>query len=260
MSKPMAPLMAIAGLLALSACALLPPPASSPARAAMAPRNGLEVIGAMRRVHPSRQLVSLAFTVTTTEHRATGTRASRARAHVRLPGRYRETRQPSATRTGFVRDHQRLALFERGRVTATARRWDLANLVAYDIFAQSIDTTIMWLDSTNIRYGLARRDRLDGRDVWVVGAEADDMRSAQFWVDADLWRVVRVIQPDPRNGDDLLDVRFMAFSEHLGIPVPMKSVVFRNGELAQTRQISQISVNPRLPSNAFDLARWTDVR
>ena len=86
------------------------------------------------------------------------------------------------------------------------------------------------------------------------------MRSAQFWVDADLWRVVRVIQPDPRDGDDVLDVRFTAFSQQLGVPVPMRSVVYRNGTLAQTRVISELRVNPRLPAGAFDLSRWTDVR
>lgn len=179
----------------------------------MSPRNGLEVIGAMRRVYPSRQLVSLAYTVTTTDHRSTGRRSSRERVRARLP------------------------------ITSTARRPDLATIVAYDVFAQSIDTTIMWLDSTNIRYGLARRDEFEGRAVWVVGAEAGDMRSAQFWVDADLWRVVRVIQRDPRDGDDVLDVRFTAFSQQLGVPVPTRSVVYRNGSLAQTRVMSALRVN-----------------
>jgi hypothetical protein len=256
MSTPMARPAAIVTLLVLSACALVAPPASSPARAPMTPRNGLEVIGAMRRAYPSRQLVSLAFTVTTTEHRATSSRSSSARVVARLPGRYRETRQPSSTRTGSVRDHHRLALFERGRVIGTTRRVDLATLIAYDVFAQSIDTTIMWLDSSIVRFGLARRDRFDGRDVWVVGAEPDDARSAQFWVDADLWRVVRVIQPDPRDGNDLLDMRFTAFAEHRGVPLPMKMLVYRDGALVQTRAISELSINPRVPASAFDLSRW----
>src|SRR6185503_11301117 len=170
MCKPMARPVAILNLLVLAACALTAPPASSPARASMTPRNGLEVIGAMRRTHPSRQLVSLAFTVTTTDHRAGSSRPTTARVVARLPGRYREARQPSSTRTGSVRDHQRLALFDRGRATGTRRRVDIATLVAYDVFAQSIDTTIMWLDSSTVRFGLARRDQFDGKDVWVVGA------------------------------------------------------------------------------------------
>jgi hypothetical protein len=256
MSTPMARPAAIVNLVVLSACALVAPPASSPARASMTPRNGLEVIGAMRRTYPSRRLVSLAFTVTTTDHRSTSRRQSTARVVARLPGRYREARQPSTTRTGSVRDHQRLSLFEQGRVTATARRVDIATLIAFDVFAQGIDTTIMWLDSSTVRFGLARRDQFDGRDVWVVGAEPGDARSAQFWVDADLWRVVRVIQPDPRDGDDLLDMRFTAFAEHSGIPLPMKTLVYRNGSLAQTRTISQLAVNPRVPAGAFDLSRW----
>ena len=225
----------------------------------MTPRNGLEVIGAMRFAHPSRALQSLAFTITTTDH-AGRTRQTRARAHARLPGKFRVTMLPADGRNGYVRDRHRLSIFERGQRVQTATRVDLAMLLAYDVFAQSIDTTIMWLDSARVRFGLARRDELDGNRVWVVGAPPGDTTSSQFWIDAERWRVLRVIQRDPLSPADLVDIRFTDYGEYLTIPVPMRAVIYRNGRLVSTQQISQVAVNPSVSSSAFDLARWSDVR
>jgi outer membrane lipoprotein-sorting protein len=225
----------------------------------MRPRNGLEVIGAMRFAHPSWEVRSLAFTVTTTTGEGS-TRRTQSRAQVRLPGKFRQASLPSTTRTGFVRDRQRLAVFEKGRRVASVSRVDLVTLLAYDVFAQAIDTTIMWLDSARVRYGVTRRDELDGRDVWVVGAEKGDITSPQFWVDAELWRVVRVIQRDPRGRNEVIDVRFPEFVDIRTLPLPSRSVTYRGGEPAFTQHFSKIAVNPTIPTSAFDLARWREVR
>ena len=246
-------LVAATGL--VTACAL-PGPVSSPARGAITPRNGLEVIGAIKRAHPSRELRSLAFTVRTTEHRASGERLRVSRSYARLPGKYRVTRLPTNLRSGLVRDRQWLSVFERGQRVASVRRLDLSTLLAYDVFAQSLDTTLIWLDSARVRFGIARRDYFEGKDVWVVGAEDGDSRSTQFWVDAFRWRLVRVIQRDPRSPDDVLDTWFTEFQEYLDVPIPVRSVTYRNGRLAETNEISQVTVNPRLSARNFDLNRF----
>jgi hypothetical protein len=233
------------------------PVKSSPARVRMTPRNGLEVIGAMRRAHPSRALRSIAFTVVTMHPRRD---SARTRAVVALPGRFRMTLLPASRRTGSIRNQQHLAIFERGRRVATRERIDLATLLAYDVFAQGIDTTIRWLDVARVRYALARRDRLDGRDVWVVGAPEGDTVSSQFWVDEDTWRVVRVIQRDPAAPRKFADIRFPSSTEVMELPLPSRIEVYHDGELVERRVMTNVIVNPSVPSSAFDLTRWRDVR
>lgn len=230
---------------------------SSPARARMTPRSGLEVIGAMRRMYPSRELKSLTFTLTATDTNGAD-RSSLVSA--RLPGRFRETMLPTRQRTGSVRDRQRLALFERGKRVELVRRTDLAALLAYDLFAQSIDSTIAQLDSSRMRFGIVREDSFDDRPVWVVGALAGDTTSSQFWVDAERWIVLRVIQRDPRSPTRTTDVRFTQFEDHLNIPVPVRADVYRGGRLVEQRTVSNIAVNPSISTRAFDLSRWRDVR
>lgn len=233
-------------------------PPSSPARAEISPRNGLEVIGAMRREHPSRELRSLAFTALTMDPE-TPAKVIRVRTLATLPGRYRTTTLPASRRTGTVRNHQRVAVFERGRRVVSRTRVDLATLLAYDVYAQGIDTTIKALDAAGVRYGLARRDRLNGERVWVVGAEEGDTASPQFWVDASDWRVVRVIQRDLRRANVLVDLHFSEFTDALGVPIPTRVDVYRNGEWTERQTITDVALNPAVPTRAFDVARWRDV-
>lgn len=214
----------------------------------------------MRRAHPADELKSLSFTLKISEPRADSTVERSATAIIGFPGRYRLANLPSSRRSGVVRDRERLAVFESGRRVASSSRIDVAQLLAYDVFAQRIDSTIQWLDLARVRLGVARRDRWEGRDVWVVGAAEGDAISTQFWVDEDRWRVLRVIQRDPRRPTEILDVRYREFENVMRVPVPTLIDIYRNGRHAQTHTISDIIANPKLPSRVFDLQRWRDVK
>lgn len=234
--------------------------ASSPARADVAPRNGLEVIGAMRRAHPAGSLKAVSFTIDISDLRADSAVRRAATGLIAFPGRSRIAYQPVSLKNAIVRDRERMAVFEAGKRVSYFTRVDVAHLLAYDVFAQRLDSTILWLDIARVRLGLARRDRWDGRDVWVVGAAEGDTTSTQFWVDDDRWRVLRVIQRDPRRPSVVLDVRYREFDSVMRVPLPSRIEIYRDGRHAETHQLSNIVANPKLPSRAFDLQRWRDVK
>jgi hypothetical protein len=218
------------------------------------PRNGLEVIGWMRFEHPSRALRTLAFTVTSVRGADTSTQSG----YALLPGRLRFDTPADSRPTTLVRVRHQTALFQSGKRVATASAVDLRALLTFDVFAQAVDTTIMWLDSAQIRFGLARQDRFDGRRAWVVGAVDGDSTSEQFWVDADRWRLLRVIQRDPQ-ARVVSDVRFVEYTELLDTPVPTRIEVWRDGRLYEKQTLSDFVVNPKLSSRAFDLSRWRTI-
>ncbi len=214
----------------------------------------------MRRGHPSRALRSLSYSINATEYRTDSSRTAKGHAVAVLPGKLRFAVLPTSRRTGYVRDQQQLSVFERGRRVSSLSRVDLAMLMAYDVFAQSLDSTVRWLDVARVRIGALRRDQFDGRSVWVVGAAEGDVASAQFWVDADRLRVVRVIQRDPRAPDTIIDLRFSEFDEFLDIPVPTRIETYRGNRLVQRQDISNVTVNPPIPARAFDLSRWRELK
>ena len=234
--------------------------ASSPARSDVEPRNGLEVVGAMRRAHPAGGLKAVSFTIEISEMRADSAVQRFASGVIAFPGRSRVAYQPASRKDGVVRDRERLAVFDAGKRVSYSSRVDVAQLLAYDVFAQRVDSTILWLDIARVRLGLARRDRWDGRNVWVVGAANGDTTSTQFWVDDDRWRVLRVIQRDPRRPSVVLDVRYRDFDSVMRVPFPRRIEIYRDGRHAETHVVSGIVTNPRLPSRAFDVQRWRDVK
>jgi outer membrane lipoprotein-sorting protein len=212
----------------------------------------------MRWSHPSRELKSLSFSLTTTEFGGDSEVVTRARGIVALPGRMRVEELPTSRKSGFVRDRDQFAAFERGKRVARSSRVDVAQLLAYDLFAQSTDTTIMWLDNSRMRFALARRVELKGRRAWLVGAE--DSTSTRFWVDAEHWRVLRVLQPDPAARREMIDIWFTDFTDVHDVPVPVRVEIYRNGHLDERVEITDIKANPAVPQRAFDVNRWRDVR
>lgn len=212
----------------------------------------------MRRAHPSRELRSLAFLQTTYD---SGRSASvESRVYASLPGKMRVDLLPVSSRSGYVHDRQRLAVFRAGRRVSTVNRVDLRTLLAFDLFAQAIDTTIMWLDTARVRFGLHRRGEWDGRPVWIVGALEGDLTSSQFWVDAERWRVVRVIQREPRPPNLVFDVRYLEFTELLDVPVPTRVQLWREGKLVEEQLLTEFAINPSLPRRTFDLSRWRAIK
>jgi len=242
-------------LLVAAACSRAPHTVagpSTPEPPKNAPRNGLEVIGWMRFEHPSRALKSMSFTLT--RERLTDSSMSKAAGYARLPGSLR-TDVLSGDRTSLVRNRHRLSLFRNGKRVATSTGVDLRTLLAFDVFAQGIDTTIMWLDSARVRFGYAREDEWNGRRAWVVGAMAGDDSSTQFWVDARNWRLLRVIQREPDNPRVLTDARYIAYDELLDTPVPTRIEIWRGGRLVERHTLSDFVANPSLPARTFDLSR-----
>jgi hypothetical protein len=242
-------------VLAVAACSRAPRAVTGPSvpeAPRNEPRNGLEVIGWMRFAHPSRELRTLSFSLS--RERVADSSASAAVGYARLPGAMRMDAL-SGDAVSLVRDRHHVALFRNGKRVVMAKGVDLRALLAFDVFAESIDTTIMWLDSAHVRFGLARQEDWNGRTAWVVGALAGDDTSAQFWVDARSWRLLRVIQREPENPRLLSDTRYVHYDDLLDTPVPTRIEIWRAGKLVEQHTLSDFVVNPELPSRAFDLSR-----
>lgn len=214
----------------------------------------------MRRAHPAGELKAVSFRVEISDIGADSAVRRSATGVIAFPGRSRLAYQPASRKNAIVRDRERVAVFDAGKRVSYISRVDVAQLLAYDVFAQRIDSTILWLDIARVRLGLARRDRWEGRNVWVVGAGDGDTTSTQFWVDDDRWQVLRVIQRDPRRPSVVLDVRYREFGSVMRVPLPRRIEIYRDGRHTETHVLSDIVANPQLPSRAFDLQRWRDVK
>jgi hypothetical protein len=89
-----------------------------------------------------------------------------------------------------------------------------------------------------------------------VGATDGDSTSPQFWVDAQRWRVLRVIQREPRQPTVISDLRFLDYTEILEVPVPTRIQVRREGRVVDEFRYTEFIANPALSRRSFDLRQW----
>ncbi len=68
-------------------------------------------------------------------------------------------------------------------------------LLGLDVYTMPFDSTVSKLKQLGFDLSICRKDHWHDRYVYVVGAEAGDTVSKQFWVDAERLVFVRLLEP-----------------------------------------------------------------
>jgi len=217
--------------------------------AAQTPRDGRDVIAMMaRRGHIYR---TLTFVQTT-----------------RFPDRPEETWYESLALPGRLRidvaplDSQRVILFRSDSVYASRggspfRGRPLVHsllIMLGDVFVEPADTTAARMTALGFDLGKVREDRWDGRRTWVVGADAGDSTSAQFWIDAERLYMVRMIEPAPGGNGGTADYRIPGHRQVDGVWVESELIFYLNGR-EQVREVyNDIRINTPLDPAIFGVS------
>ena len=83
-------------------------------------------------------------------------------------------------------------------------------------------------------FGKFSKQDWNGKPVYVLGAEKNDLNSNQFWVDAGTLVIVRIIEK--MNAGDWMDMRFESHQPLCGGYVENKVSFRRNGKLEQLEE------------------------
>lgn len=250
-------------LLLLVAAALVacgpPPPVDTGMRPA--PADGREVVRRMHEEWAGRWYSSIRWEQRNTLVRAGGGESvSEWVQHAALPGRLRIDYRPLERRSGVLYERGRVHSFVDGRRVATQPRVNVRLLLGADVHASSPDSVIAILDSLGMDLGVLHERNWEARPVWVVGAAPGDTTRDQFWVDAERWILVRLIQRETAGERTWVDdLRLRSFAEQRGIPVPMEVDLARDGTVILRERVTAVTIDPALDSALFDAARWTAV-
>ncbi|OEK04801.1 LolA-like protein [Roseivirga misakiensis] len=95
-----------------------------------------------------------------------------------------------------------------------------------------------------------REDRLNGKKAYVVGAKKGDLKTKQFWIDADHYFTVRRIS-DVGQGR-ILDVQYSDHKRVNGGWVEQKVTFYLNERLLQVENYLDINANLKIPPNVFN--------
>jgi outer membrane lipoprotein-sorting protein len=246
-------------LVALTGCSLLsrsgplaPPP----------PATGTDVLQRMSSRYEGKWFQTLQFTQENTRYAANGrTERSQWKEYMLVPGRLRIEFMPATGGNGAVYADGNVYSFEGGKLARTAAQVNILLVLTADVYAQPVAMSSRQLAALGVDLTKLRSDMWNDRKVWVVGSTiATDLATPQFWVDADTWVVLRVIEraaqgtasaPRPSTEYRLGDYRVLS-----GVPVVHEIQFLRDGQPFFKEQYTDVQLNTAIDARLFSASQW----
>ncbi len=146
--------------------------------------------------------------------------------------------------------------FEEGKPTQKTSRVHELLLIGLDVYFFKPELTIHLLDSLGYDLGKIREDQLDGRKVYVVGAEKGDEQTGQFWIDAERLYMHRVVVS--RKGK-VNDIVFGAYKKIKNKWVATYITFKTDNRLALTEKYFDIKFPKTVKEDWFDPEKFNQV-
>lgn len=248
----------LGALVPLAACARKATVAPATAAAVPAAPDGRTVIREMNARYIGKWYMTLTFKQNVAII-AQNRRETRQvwNQYLTLPGRQRIDYLPLSTKSGVLYADGNLYAYTGGKLQNTQSGWHPLLVLTGDVYTQMPDTTIMQLDSLGFDLSVARKDRWEGKEVWVVGAESGDSTSSQFWVDTDSLLVRRVMVRDARGARPATnETRYLNYRNVAGYPVAFSMRAYRDGRLYFRGESTNVKEGERLPVELFEPQNW----
>jgi hypothetical protein len=227
-----------------------------------APTTGSDVLQRMYRTYEGRWFQTLQFTQENTRYTSNGrTERTQWKEYLLVPGRLRIEFLPAANGNGAVYADGNLYSFEGGRLAKTTPQINMLLVLTADVYGQPLTKSVEQLTSLGFDLSKVRSDTWQGRPVYVVGAaSAADLQATQFWVDAQTWVVLRVIDRGnmlsptaPRPGTEY---RLSDYRTIEGVPVVHDIGFYREGALFFREQYTEVQLNTALDARLFSATQW----
>jgi outer membrane lipoprotein-sorting protein len=246
-------------LLSLAGCAAIS--TGGPARVS-APTTGTDVVQRMYSRYEGKWFQTMQFTQENTRYTTQGrTERSQWKEYMLVPGRLRIEFMPASGGNGAIWADGNVYSFEGGRLARTTAQTNILLILTADVYAQPVARSATQLTALGVDLARVRSDTWNGRRVWVVGSTgATDLGSPQFWIDAETWVALRVVDrpplgsaqgPRPATEYWLGDYRTIS-----GVPVVHEISFYRDGNIFFKEQYTEVQLNTALDARLFSASQW----
>jgi hypothetical protein len=246
------PLLLSTALLALAACATAGTP-----RAEIS--DGESLIREMHGRYAGRWYRTLAFTQKTTiSPPGRPERVETWQEYGAIPGRLRIEQGGGR---GAIFSGDSTFSFAGDSLVRREKRRNVLMTLGFDVYALPPERTAELLREEGIDLARFHRDTWQGRPAYVVGAAAGDLRTKQFWVDAERLVFVRLLETAPNDTSRVQDLRFNRYERAGGGWVAMEvEIVDRAGTRVFHEEYSNFRTDIPLDSSLWLPARWREAR
>ncbi len=232
-----------------------------PARPA-APTTGTDVVQRMFSQYEGKWFQTMQFTQENTRYTTQGrTERSQWKEYLLVPGRLRIVFMPAAGGNGAVFADGNVYSFEGGKLARTTPQINILLVLTADVYAQPTTMTVRQLAGLGVDMTKLRSDTYNGRRVWIVGSTgSSDIGSPQFWVDAETWVALRVIDRPALGGSTgprpATEFRLSDYRTISGVPVVHEIGFYRDGTLFFRVQYTEVQLNTALDARLFSSTQW----
>jgi hypothetical protein len=242
----------------------LPGPTPEPAAAekAAAISSSRNLVREMHDRYAGKWYKTLTFQQTNTFYTSAGKeQKSEWMQRLSVPGRLRIDFLPLSAKSGLLIQNNRVITFDNGRRIDSRRSIQPVLTLTGDVYAIPASITLRRLDSLGVDLDKFHEDKWEGRRVFVMGAEKDDLESNQIWIDAEKLLLVRFLQRDKR-GDRFVvtDTHVGDYREVDGYPIPFEFTSYRDGKIFFKERYENLKVNVPIPPELFDASRWASTQ
>ena len=228
-----------------------------PAVQAQTIRNGEDVLRTMHERYKDSWYQTVTFTQKSTTYKPDGTSTAETWYEAALlPGKLRIDVGPASDGKGYLFVDGNLTIVKDNKIAGTQKDMNMLLVLGFDVYRQDPETTIRIVKSEGYDLSKVREDTWDGKAVYVVGAEKDDLKSKQFWVEKEALLFVREIEAAREDATKVADIRFVHYQPLAGAWIAAGVEVYSGGKKVFSEDYSDIQANVKLDPGTFDASKF----
>ena len=223
--------------------------------------TGVDVITAMHDRYAGKWYKTLRFRQTVVQTRAGVAQPSTVwLEHAVIPGYLRIDQAHDYNGTGVIYAPDSVYSFNKGSLVRRSKGRNPLMTLGFDVYGNPAATTVRVLQEEGYDLTKLRSDTWQGKDVWVVGADAGDLHSKQFWIEKDRLLFVRAFEPAGQGGTQTTEYQFNKYQPLDGGWIAVNCTFFRDGVEIMREDYFDIEANLKLPAGIMDPAQWSTVK
>lgn len=221
-------------------------------------RTGEDLLRAMHNRYKDSWYQTVTFTQKSTTYKPDGTsNAETWYEAALLPGKLRIDIGPASDGKGYIFSNGNISVIKDNKLATTVKSINMLLVLGFDVYRQDPAVTIKVVQGEGYDLSKLRDDTWDGKAAYVVGAEAGDLKSKQFWVAKDTLLFLREIEPARDNPAKPEDIRFIHYQPLAGAWIAAGVEVYSEGRKVFSEDYSDIQANVKLEPAVFDPAKFS---
>jgi hypothetical protein len=219
-----------------------------------------DLVVAMQKKYARSWYRTATFVQRTTEFAEDGTaKVSTWYEALSVPGKLRIDFTPVKDGNGLLFTNSTIYSFKDGKVENTRPFVHPLLILGFDIYKMPPAAVVDTLKKLKFDLSRFREDTWQGRPVYVVGANAGDLHSPQFWIDQKNLYFVRMLRPAGKDGKQTSETQFNKYQKLGGGWISPEVIFLIDGRIATTEAYSEMRANVSLDSKLFDPQFWSTV-